>query len=280
MNAIEVRGLTKEYSNFKLDNVSFNLPQGCILGLIGENGAGKSTIIKLIMDAIRRDSGEITVLGKDNKNNFQATKEDIGVALDDAYFPEAFTVKNVNTIMKNTYSNWEEERFFQYINRFSLPLQKPFKEFSRGMKMKLAIAVSLSHKAKLLILDEATSGLDPIVRDEIVDLFHEFTRDECNSILLSSHIVSDLEKLCDYIAFIHNGKLVFYEEKDRLLEKYGILRCSKEDLEIINPSAIVSKRSSGYGIEALVVREEIPTQFSVDYSGVEDIMLFMIKGEK
>ena len=198
MNAIEVKNLTKKYTDFTLDNVSFTLPMGCIMGLIGENGAGKSTTIKLLLDAITRDSGEISILGKSNKDNFKATKEDLGVVLDEAHFPESINPKQVNAIMKNTYTNWNENTFFNYMKKFDLPLKKSFKDFSRGMRMKLMIAVALSHDAKLLILDEATSGLDPIVRDEILELFYEFTREEDHSILISSHIVSDLEKLCDY----------------------------------------------------------------------------------
>ena len=197
MNALEIRNLTKKYNDFTLDNISFTLPSGCIMGLIGENGAGKSTTINLIMNAITRDEGEIIVLGKNNKDNFNLTKEEIGIVLDETGFPENLSAKQLNNIMKNTYRNWDEEIYSNYIKDFGLPDKKPFKDYSRGMKMKLAIAVALSHHAKLLILDEATSGLDPIVRDEILDIFLDFTRHENHSILISSHIVSDLEKLCE-----------------------------------------------------------------------------------
>ncbi|TCL60443.1 ABC-2 type transport system ATP-binding protein [Kineothrix alysoides] len=278
MNALEITNLTKEYKDFKLDNVSLRLPSGCIMGLIGENGAGKSTMIKLIMNAINRDGGEITVLGKDNRADFKVTKEDIGIVLDETGFPEIITAKQLNAIMKMTYQNWEEETYFHYIERFSLPGKKPFKDYSRGMKMKLAIAAAMSHRAKLLVLDEATSGLDPIVRDEILDIFLEFTRKEENSILISSHIVSDLEKLCDYIAFLHKGKLIFCEEKDRLLENYAILHCKKTELNGLEWSAIKGKRENSYGVDALVDRKKVPRGMNIENASIEDIILFMVKG--
>lgn len=277
MNALELKNVSKAYRDFQLGDISFVLPSGCIMGLIGENGAGKSTTIKLILDMVRRDSGEISILGKDNQNDFCRVKEEIGVVLDEAYFPESITAREVNAIMKHTYHHWDESQYFDYLRRFSLPDKKSFKEFSRGMKMKLAIAVALSHHARLLILDEPTSGLDPIVRDEIVDLFYEFTREESHSILISSHIVSDLEKLCDYIAFLHRGKLLFCEEKDRLLEQYGILRCSKSEFQSIPSGAVGGFRDSGYGIEALVERQKIPFGLAVDTPGIEDIIVFMAK---
>ncbi len=283
MNAIEIKNLSKHYKDFSLDNVSFNLPSGCILGLIGENGAGKSTTIRMIMNAARRDSGEINVLGKNNLSpEFEAVKQEIGVVLDEANFPEMLTAKQVNNVMKYTFTNWDELLYFDYLKKFSLPEKKAFKDFSRGMKMKLAIAVALSHHPKLLVLDEATGGLDPIVRDEILDIFNDFTRrDEQHSILMSSHIVSDLEKLCDYIAFLHEGKLLFCEEKDRLLETYGVLHCSKEELSALPRSVIQGgTRSSNYGgVEALVLRKKIPANLKVDYANIEDIILFLAKKE-
>ena len=278
MNALEVRNLTKEYGDFTLDHISFTLPSGCIMGLVGENGAGKSTTIKLIMNAIKRDAGEITVLGKDNRENFKLMKEDIGIVMDEAGFPETVTVKEMNKIMKAVYRNWDEEVYFAYAKKFDLPEQKEFKELSRGMKMKFAIAVAMSHHAKLLILDEATSGLDPIVRDKILDILLDFTREEDHAILISSHIVSDLEKLCDYIAFLHKGKMVFCEEKDRILEQYGILHCSKKELEQLEETAVIGKRENQYGVEALVDRTKVPLSSRIENASVEDIVLFMVKG--
>lgn len=280
-NAIEIRNLTKEFKGFTLKDISFSLPKGCILGLVGENGAGKSTTIKLMMNALKKTSGEVTVLGVDHEAaEFNAVKEDIGVVLDEAYFPGVIDVAAVNKMMKATYCRWDEDAFFDYIRRFNLPEKKQFKDFSRGMKMKLAIAVALSHKPKLLILDEATSGLDPMVRDEILDIFYDFTRDPEHSILISSHIIRDLEKLCDYIAFIHEGKLLVCDEKDRLLEEYGILRCRWKELDDIPQDAIAGTRSSDYGVECLVHRSMVNGGFDVERAELEDIILYLAKGER
>lgn len=280
-NAIELKNVTKEFKGFKLNNISFDLPKGCILGLVGENGAGKSTTINLIMNSLKMDSGKISVMGVDNQSaDFAELKEDIGVVLDEAYFPIVINVEIVNKMMKGTYIRWDEKVFFDYIRRFDLPLKKQFKEFSRGMKMKLAIAVALSHDPKLLILDEATSGLDPIVRDEIVEIFNDFTRNPEHSVLISSHILSDLEKLCDYVAFIHKGKLLFCEGKDELLEKYGIIRCTKRQLEDIPSGAIKGKRVSNYGVECLVERRLVSSTFSIEKASVEDVILYMVKGDR
>ncbi|MDP4119255.1 MAG: ABC transporter ATP-binding protein [Bacillota bacterium] len=278
MNTIEVKGLTKKYTDFCLDNIELALPTGSILGLVGENGAGKSTIINLIMNAIKSDSGQISVLGIDNQSKeFNNVKNDIGIVLDEAYFPEVITPKHVNVIMKNTYQNWDEKLYYEYINKFSLPLTKAFKNFSKGMKMKLAIAVALSHNPKLLILDEATSGLDPMVRDEILNIFNEFTRDETHSVLLSSHIVSDLEKICDYIAFVHKGKLIFCEEKDKLIEEYAIVKMSNSDFEVIPPEAIKGTKKSKFGVEALVLKSNISSAIATEHTTLEDIILFLAK---
>lgn len=277
MNALEVRNLSKSYKDFSLKNINFTLPQGCIMGLIGENGAGKSTTIKLIMNSIRRNSGEILVLGEDNTRNFKETKEDIGVVLDEAYYPECMTALQINKCLKYTYKNWNEKQFLGYLEKFKLPVKKSFKEFSRGMKMKLSIAAAMSHEARLLILDEATSGLDPIARDEILDIFYEYTRDENHTILISSHIISDLEKLCDYITFLHGGSVLFSEEKDRLLEEYAIVHCGKEDLSRIPEARILGKRLSNYGAEVLVKRSRELKDFNLEKAGIEDIILLMAK---
>ena len=276
-NAIEVKSLTKSYPGFILDDISFCLPSGCIMGLIGENGAGKSTLIKLIMDVIDRDAGEISVLGKDSRTDFSQTKEHIGVVLDETYFPDTFCISHVSAVMKHTYRYWDEKAFLHYVKRLALPEKKAFRNYSRGMKMKLAIAVALSHDTRLLILDEATSGLDPIVRDEVLEIFYDFTREEDHSILISSHIVSDLEKLCDYITFLHGGKMLFCEEKDLLLEQYGILRCTRKELENIPPDAIRGVRSGTYETAALVETAKISGDFTVDKAGVEDIIIFLGK---
>ncbi len=277
MNALEIRNLTKSYTGFQLDHLNLTLPNGCILGLIGENGAGKSTTIKLILDMIRRDDGHITILGKDNRESIQLLKQDIGVVLDDVGIPECLTAAQVGKIMENTFTRWDNSVYAGYLKKFSLSVNKPFKEFSRGMKMKLGIAVALSHDPKLLILDEATSGLDPVIRDEIIDIFSEFTRDVHHSILISSHIVSDLEKICDYIAFLHKGKLLLCEEKDVLMEQYGLVQCSQAQLAQLDPNAIKGKKSSPYGVQALVLRNRIPRGWHISPVNIEELFIFMVK---
>ena len=279
-NAIELSHVTKTYPTFALRDLSLTLPTGCIMGLVGENGAGKSTTLRLIMNTITRDSGEITVLGQDNRSDaFRELKNDIGVVLDEAYFPEVLNPRQVGQVMAQTYTRWDEATYASYVDRFALPWKQRFKDFSRGMKMKLAIAVALSHSPRLLLLDEATSGLDPMIRDEILETFSEFTRDENHSVLLSSHIVSDLEKICDYIAFLHRGKLVLFEEKDRLLEEYAIVKLDPQQLQELNPAAIAGVKEGPYGAEALVRRQQIPAQFVTEHTNLEDIILFLAKGE-
>ncbi len=277
MNAIKIQDLCKAYRDFSLDRLSLELPNGCIMGLIGENGAGKSTTIKLILDMIQRDGGTITLLGKDNRENTCLLKEDIGVVLDDVGIPACLTARQVGKIMQNTFKNWDAHAFYAYLRKMSVPEGKQFKDFSRGMKMKLGIAIALSHNAKLLILDEATSGLDPVVRDEILDIFSEFTRDEEHAVLISSHIVSDLEKICDYIAFLHKGKLLLCAEKDRLKEQYAILHCTPGQMEKIDPSAIIGEKKNAYGVEAIVTKDSIPAGMESSPIDIEQLFIFMAK---
>ena len=280
MNALEIKDLCKSYQGFALDKINLVLPSGCIMGLIGENGAGKSTTIKLILNAIKRDAGTITVLGKDNREAFELTKEDIGVVLDEVGYSDCLTAKQVGLIMQNIYKNWDKEVYAGYLNSLKIPVDKQYKDFSKGMKMKLCIAVALSHHAKLLILDEATSGLDPVVRDEVLDVFSEFTRNENHAILMSSHIVSDLEKVCDYIAFMHKGKLMLCEEKDMLKDEYGIIRCSEEKFQEIDAAAVIGKKVSPYGVEAIVHRNKIPAGLEIAPVDLEQLFIFMVKGEQ
>ena len=277
MNALEIRNLTKSYPGFTLDNLNLTLPSGCIMGLIGENGAGKSTTIKLILDMIHKDSGSIIILGKDNTDSIELTKEDIGVVMDEVGIPECLTVKQVGNVMKHTFRNWDDTEYTRLVQKLALPDKKQFKEFSRGMKMKLGIAIALSHNAKLLILDEATSGLDPVVRDEVVEMLSDFTRDENHSILISSHIVSDLEKLCDYVAFLHKGKLLLCEEKDQLLAEYGLIHCTSEELQNLPVEAIKYKKENPYGIEAMVLRNAVPAGVNVSTISIEELFVFMVK---
>ena len=279
--ALEARNLTKAYPGFTLGPLTLALPSGCIMGLVGENGAGKTTTIKLLLHMLRRDSGSVALLGEDCSSQTASVgiKEQIGVVLDEVGFPECLTAKQVNNILKHTYTAWEENTYFSYLKKLSLPLDKSFGEYSRGMKMKLGIASALSHRAKLLILDEATSGLDPVVREEILDIFNDFTRDEGHSILMSSHIVSDLEKTCDYIAFLHKGKLLVCEEKDRILEKYGMLHCTMGQLQKLAPSAVLGKRVSPYGVEAVVERSQLPSSMEAGPVSLEELFVMMVKGE-
>ena len=280
MNALEIKNLTKTFSGFKLDNLSLTLPSGCIMGLIGENGAGKSTTIKLILDILHKDSGTITVLGKDNTDNIRLTKEDVGVVMDEVGIPECLTPKQVGRIMQDTFRNWNAEEYTRLLQKLSLPENQPFKNFSRGMKMKLCIAIAMSHNAKLLILDEATSGLDPVVRDEVVEMFSDFTREENHSILISSHIVSDLEKLCDYVAFLHKGKLLLCEEKDVLLAQYGFLHCTAEQLREVDPRAVRHKKETPYAVEAMVLRTAVPAGMHISPISIEELFVFMVKEAK
>ena len=277
MNALEIRDLTRHFGDFTLDSLNLTLPGGCILGLIGENGAGKSTTIRLILGMLRPDGGTVTILGRDNRDNLALTKQDIGVVLDEVGIPECMTPKQVGRVMADVFTRWDAKTYEGLLERFSLPENKKFKEFSRGMKMKLGLAVALSHEAKLLILDEATSGLDPVVRDEVVSILSEFTRDESHSILISSHIVSDLEKLCDYVAFLHRGKLLLYEEKDMLLSEYGILHCRPEDLP---ETGVLHKKLSPYGAEAIVRRDAVKPGTALSPISMEELFVFMSKEAK
>lgn len=278
MNALEIKNLSKKFFGFELDNLNLTLPSGCIMGLIGENGAGKSTTIKLILDMIHKDGGSITVLGRDNGEDITLTKEEVGVVMDEVGIPECLTAKQVGKIMKYTFRNWDGDEYARLLQKFALPDRKPFKTFSRGMKMKLGLAIAMSHGSKLLLLDEATGGLDPVVRDEVVEMLNDFTRDETHSILISSHIVSDLEKLCDYVAFLHKGKLLLCEEKDRLLAAYGILHCTKEQLKELEPDAVRYQKETSYGVEAMVLREAVPTGMHISPVSMEELFLFMVKG--
>ena len=284
MNALEIKNISKTYKNFKLDDISFVLPCGHIMGLIGENGAGKSTIINCILDIIEKDSGSISVLGQKNDKNNVSLKENIGVVLDASDVYDNYTVKQVENIMKDVYKQWNHEVYDYYIQKFALPLNKMIKDFSRGMKMKMAITIALSHQPKLLILDEATSGLDPIMRDEILDVFMEFVQDENHAILLSSHISSDLEKIADYITFIHEGKLILSTSKDELIYEYGLMKCRNDEFNMIDKEDIIRYRIKTYEVEILVKdREKMAKKYPnciVDPTKLDDIMMLYVKGEQ
>lgn len=274
MNALEIRGLTKRRGDFALQGLDLTLPAGCIMGLIGENGAGKSTTIRLILNGLRRDGGTIAVYGKDNRALTALEREDIGVVLDEVGLPEYMNAQQIGCMMAGIFTRWQPEVYRDYLRRLALPEDKPFKDFSRGMRMRLGLAAALSHQPKLLLLDEATSGLDPVVRDDILTILSDFTRDEEHAVLISSHIVSDLEKICDYIAFLHRGRLLLCEEKDRLTEEYGILRGTTEGIE---PAAVCGQRATPYGTEYLLRRSAVPAGIPLGQVNVEDLFVFMAK---
>lgn len=283
-NTLAVEKVSKRYDRFTLDDISFEIPRGKIVGLIGENGAGKSTTIKAVLGLITKDSGTVTMLGKQNRDIDNSVRNQISVVFDGSSFPEGLSPKHLNRIFKNIYAEWDEAGYYDLLKKLDLPEKQKIKLFSKGMKMKLSIAVSLSHKSKLLILDEATTGLDPIVRDDILDLFLDFVKNGENSILVSSHITSDLEKIADYIVFIHGGKVLFCKSKEALKQNYGIVRCDEEQYDLIAQPDIVAARKHGREWEILVdnrdrVQEKYP-ELVVEAAAIDDIMLLYIKGEE
>ncbi|OWA34017.1 ABC transporter [Saccharibacillus sp. O16] len=283
---LEIEKLTKTYphSDFRLDNVSFAIPRGTIMGFVGENGAGKTTTMNAVLNIIRKDSGTIRILGREMGDKDRELREQIGVVFDGANFPELLTAAQLSKVMAGTYAQWDQKTFTELAARFGLDLRKRIGKYSRGMKMKLALAVALSHRPKLLILDEATSGLDPIVRDEILSVFMEFIENEEHSILMSSHITSDLEKIADYITFIHQGKVLLTESKDSLIYEYGIARCKTEQFERIEDSDRIAYRKKDYQIDVLVSnRQAFERKYVgivVDTGNIDEIMLLMAKGAR
>ena len=283
-NVIELKNVTKDYGDFKLDNVSFAVPEGTVCGFIGQNGAGKTTTINLILDVIKRDSGEITLFGESVNKDTAYLRDDIGVVFDEMGFHEFMTARDINIMMKNVYKNWDEETFFENLKKFSLPSKKKCGAFSRGMRMKLQIAVALSHNAKLLIMDEPTSGLDPIVRNEMINIFREFVVEEDHTILLSSHITSDLEKIADEVVFIDGGKIVLSGNKDEILEKHAVLKCRKDELSKVSESLIVNSEVSDYGAEILVndkhAAEKLYPGMVIERAELEQIMIGYVNGKR
>lgn len=283
-DAIVINGLTKRYRDFVLDRISFRVPRGTIMGFVGENGAGKTTTIKAILDLIQIEEGEVAILGHSAARLPREVKASLGVVFDGSSLHDNLNIVNTDFIMKNIYPNWDSKIFRQYVQRFDLPERKIVKDFSRGMKMKLSIAIALSHNSKLLILDEATSGLDPMVRDEILDLFLEFIQEEDHTILLSSHIISDIEKIADYVTFIHKGRIVFSESKDELIYQYGIIRCRREDIQGIDQNFVVGIRENNFGAEVMIKKKDEFVkryrQYQVERTSIEEIMLFISRGKE
>ena len=283
-NVIEIKDVVKDYGDFKLDHISFSVPEGSVCGFIGQNGAGKTTTIKLILDIIKRDGGEIKVFGENIDVNSAALRENIGVVFDEMGFHDFMTAKDLNIMMKNIYKNWDEELFFEYLKKFSLPSKKKCGDFSRGMRMKLQIAVALSHHAKLLVMDEPTSGLDPIVRNEMINIFRDFVVEEDHTILLSSHITGDLEKIADEVVFIDGGKIVLAGNKDEILEKHAILKCKKDEVALISKSLIVGMEQSSFGAEILVndrnAAGKLYPEMVLESAALEEIMIYYVNSKR
>lgn len=284
-NILEITKLEKKYkkSNFSLDKVSFSVPYGSIMGFVGENGSGKTTTIKSILGIIKKDSGMITVFGQELSDCNVSLREDIGVVFDASNFNDTLTIAQLANVMSGVYKQWDSRKFLELRKQFNLPHNKKIRTFSRGMSMKLSIAVALSHNPKLLILDEPTSGLDPIVRDEVLDVFLDFVGDETHSILLSSHITSDLEKIADYITFIHNGRTLLTAKKDDIIYNYGVARCKSEQFALMDKKDIVAYRKKDYQIDVLLADKMTAAAkykgVVIDQVTVDEIMILLVKGE-
>ena len=282
-SVIEITGLKKKYDNkFELGEIDIDIPSGSIVGLIGENGAGKTTLIKSILNIIKIDKGNIKIFGKDYKN--ENVKEEIGVVLDNTFFPELLTLKDINNSMKSIYKNWDSDLYFSYLKEFDLPENKTIKSLSKGMRKKLEIVSALAHKPKLLILDEPTSGLDPVIRSEVLDIFLKFIEDDEHSILLSTHITSDLEHIADKIVFIDEGKIVLEKSRDEIMDDYAILKCDIDYFSKIDKEDILRLRKTKYSYEILVnEKQKMSKKYQdcvLDKISIEDLMLLMIKGER
>lgn len=279
-NAIEVKNLSKKYDGFLLDNISFQIPYGSITGFVGENGAGKSTTIKSILGLLKRDSGEIKVLNHTPDESNDSWKEEIGVVFDECNYPGDLKIPDIHHMLRLIYQTWDAHKFMEYMQRFELPTNKKVKEFSKGMKMKLSIAVALSHNSRVLILDEATSGLDPVIRSEILDIFREFIVDESHAVFMSSHITSDIEKISDYIMLIHKGRLLFTENKDELIYNYGLVKCSQEQMKSIPGEMIVGMERGSFENCVLVKNRKAleGKGLIIDRANIEDILVYIVKG--
>lgn len=283
-NAIEIKGLTKKYDGFTLDNISFNVPKGSIMGFIGQNGAGKTTTLKALLNILKADSGSIKIFGMDHITEELAIKSQLSAVFDEIPFHDDLSAKHLNLILGDIYEQWNPQVFKGYLDRFALPEKKKIGKFSKGMKMKLQIAAALSHGAKLLVMDEATTGLDPVVRNEILEIFLEYLQDETNTILMSSHITSDLEKIADSVTFIDKGKLLISGYKDDILEHHGILKCTKADYKDIDAADIVSARLTDFGAEVMVAdKAACKRKYSglvMDPANLDDIMVYYVNAGK
>lgn len=283
-NAIEIKGLTKKYDGFTLDNIGFSVPKGSIMGFIGQNGAGKTTTIKALLNIIKFDAGSIKIFGKDNIKDELEIKSQLAVVFDEIPFHDDFNARQLSIILQDIYSEWSNDTYKGYLDRLALPEKKKIGQFSKGMKMKLQIAAALSHNAKLLVMDEATTGLDPVVRNEILEIFLEYLQDENHSILMSSHITSDLEKIADSITFIDKGKILISGYKDDILKNHGIIKCSKSDYKSIDIQDIISARLTDFGAEVMINdKSSCKRKYSglvLDNATLDDIMVYYVNSGK
>lgn len=283
-HAIQVRNLTKKYKDFTLNDISFDLPSGTIMGLIGENGAGKSTLINAILGISESDYEQADILGYDITSQGSFAREDVAAIFCDSHFDQEFTPLFLGKMLSKVYKNWDQKAYMTYLERFDLPLKKRLKKMSTGMRVKVEFAAALSHHPKLLVLDEATSGLDPVFRDELLDILREFTEDEEHSVFISSHITSDLDKIADYIAYLHEGNLQFVSSYDDLRNNYGIINCGQQFFDALSREDIVAYRKEAYSYRVLVNnRQKLRQVFQdiqMENASIEDIMVFYVKGEK
>lgn len=284
-NILEVNNLRKDYGKFVLNDISFSLQRGYIMGFIGPNGAGKSTTIKLIMNLIKRNSGTINIFGLDNVKNEREVKDRIGFVYDENYFYDELNLDEMKGIIAPFYKKWDDNRFYKYLSDFNLDSKKKIKQLSKGMKMKYALSIALSHDAELILMDEPTSGLDPVFRSEILDILYELIQDEKKSVFFSTHITTDLEKIADYITFINNGKIVFSKSKDEVLESYGVIKGEKELLNSETKKLFVGIRENNYGFEALTddiqkVKRNLKGNIVIERPSLDDIMVYTVKGGK
>lgn len=277
MNALEIHNLVKHFPKFTLDHVSFSLPMGSVMGLIGENGAGKSTTLKLLLGLLRPDEGDISILGMDPKRQELDIKRRLGVVSEVTMHPASYRARDTGKVLSTAYPTWDDGQFQRYLHMFGIDPAKPCKDLSKGMRMKLSIACALCHGAELLILDEPTSGLDPVVRDEVLDILRDFMQDERHSILLSSHITSDLEKIADYITFLHEGKVLFSRSLLDINESYGMLRCPYETLQAFAPGAVYAVRRDQFGAEVLADPRRLPAGLKAEPASIDQIMLFLTR---
>lgn len=277
---LSIKNYAKHYKNFDIEDISFDIPDGMVVGLIGENGAGKSTIIKSILGAVHPDGGNILFNGREILKVGKKERQQISFVLDDTGLPMELNLAMLDNVLSCIYDKWDSSKFRELVRQFALPEKKLFKDFSKGMKMKAAIAVALSYDSTILILDEPTSGLDPVVRDEILEMIYNYNKDGNRAVLLSSHITSDLEKICDYIVYIHDGKIIFNEEKDVLLNKYAVYSIDEKKLGELDGDAFVRIIRREYGMEVLAEKDKIPHDFEYKPVTLDDIMLFYSKGEQ